>query len=292
MKIRINKKVLFVLKLIISGFALFFVFRKINMKDLGQVLLHVKISYIFLATMAFILSKVVSSFRLNRFLLDEKIELSEKFNLKLYWLGMYYNLFLPGGIGGDGYKVYLLNKLTGIKVKFVLRAIFMDRVSGLLALVCLNIALAYSLTLINQYRLFVWILIPLAIVSFYLVTKYFFSVYIPSFLKTNLQAFLVQILQLVSAFFILKSMGINELYGQYLFVFLFSSVVATIPFTIGGVGAREVTFLLGAEYLGLQTEASLGLSLTFFLITAVVSLFGVYYSFHLPEGQMQDDNSK
>jgi uncharacterized membrane protein YbhN (UPF0104 family) len=263
------------------------VFRKIDLKELAQVLLHANIPLIALAVLAFILSKIVSSFRLNRFLKDEKIELTEKFNLKLYWLGMYYNLFLPGGIGGDGYKVYLINRLTGVKVKYVLRAILMDRVSGLLALVCLNIGLAYSLPVISDFRLYIWILIPLAIAAFYLVTYYFFPVYIRSFVRTNVQAFIVQILQVVSAFLILRSIGINELYGQYMFVFLFSSVVATIPFTIGGVGARELTFLLGSGYLGLHTEASLGLSLTFFLVTAIVSLFGIYFSFHLPEAKQQ-----
>jgi len=30
---------------------------------------------------------------------------------------MFYNLFLPGGIGGDGYKIYLLNKLSNKSIK-------------------------------------------------------------------------------------------------------------------------------------------------------------------------------
>lgn len=288
-KIKINKKISFVLKLLITGSALYFVFLKIDVNQLGQVLLNANIWLILVATLAFILSKIVSSFRLNCFLNDEKIELTETFNLKLYWLGMYFNLFLPGGIGGDGYKVYLINKLKGTKVKYILRAILMDRVSGLLALVCLNLLLAFSLPLPMHFKLLALILIPLAIISFYLLTRFFFRVYLSSFVKTNLQAFVVQILQVISAFTILKALGVHTSYGQYLFVFLLSSVVATIPFTIGGVGAREVTFLLGASYLGLQTETSLGLSLSFFLITAVVSLFGMYYSFHLPEAKLPSE---
>jgi uncharacterized membrane protein YbhN (UPF0104 family) len=291
MKIKINKKISLVVRLLVTGCALYFVFRRIDMKELAQVLLHVNIPLVLVATLAFILSKIVSSFRLNRFLRDEKIELTAKLNLKLYWLGMYYNLFLPGGIGGDGYKVYLINKLSGVKVKFVLRAILMDRVSGLLALVCLNLVLVFSLPILSQYKIYMLILIPLTVAAFYFIIRYFFRVYIKSFLKTNLQAFLVQILQVISAFVILRAIGIDELYAQYLFVFLLSSVIATIPFTIGGVGAREVTFLLGAEYLGLQTEASLGLSLIFFLITAIVSLFGIIYSFHLPETKLQNKNA-
>lgn len=288
MKIKINKKVSLVLKLLITGFALYFVFRKIDVSELGLVLLSANLPLIILATVFFIISKIVSSFRLNQFLRDEGIELTEKFNLKLYWLGMYYNLFLPGGIGGDGYKVYLLNKLSSVKVKFVLRAILTDRVSGLLALVCLTMVLAYSLPIPMVHKLYLWVFIPAAVAVFYWIIKRFFQAYVRSFLRTNLQAFIVQVCQLISAFLIAMAIGINELYTQYLFVFLVSSVVATIPFTIGGVGARELTFLLGSEYFGLRTEASLGISIIFFLITALVSLYGIYYSFHLPQAKLQN----
>lgn len=196
---------------------------------------------------------------------------------------MYYNLFLPGGIGGDGYKIYLLNKITGVKVKSLFWAVLLDRVTGLLALFCLTTFLAYALPIGVQWKHFIWLLIPFSVVLFYVVIRYFFSNYKASFIVTNIQSFGVQLLQLISAFLILKAIGVSENYYLYMFVFLLSSIVATIPFTIGGVGAREITFLIGAELLGLQMEPSVGLSFLFFFITAVVSLSGMYYSFQLPK---------
>jgi uncharacterized membrane protein YbhN (UPF0104 family) len=64
---------------------------------------------------------------------------------------------------------------------------------------------------------------------------------------------------------------------EYLFVFLLSSVVAVIPFTIGGIGAREIAFLYAAGYLNLDTSLSIALSLLFFFITVLVSLTGIVY---------------
>ena len=52
--------------------------------------------------------------------------------------------------------------------------------------------------------------------------------------------------------------------------------MAVLPFTIGGVGARELTFILGHQYLGVDQNAAVAFSFLFFLITAVVSLYGAF----------------
>jgi len=47
-----------------------------------------------------------------------------------------------------------------------------------------------------------------------------------------------------------------------------------LPFTIGGVGARELVFLLGAQWLQTNKDTAVAFSLLFFLITAISSLAG------------------
>ena len=83
----------------------------------------------------------------------------------------------------------------------------------------------------------------------------------------------------VEFFFILKALGIEMDLLAYLFIFLISSIVSVLPLTIGGIGSREVTFFYGATLLGLDQNTSVGISMIFFLITAFVSLFGMYYHF-------------
>jgi uncharacterized membrane protein YbhN (UPF0104 family) len=77
-------------------------------------------------------------------------------------------------------------------------------------------------------------------------------------------------------FTLLMGMGIAENYLAYLLVFLASSVATIIPITIGGLGLRELVFLYGARYLGLDADISVAVSLLFFLITLVSSLPGIY----------------
>ena len=47
---------------------------------------------------------------------------------------MFYNLFLPGAISGDAYKVVLLTRKYDVSYKKITAAVLLDRFSGLLAL--------------------------------------------------------------------------------------------------------------------------------------------------------------
>ena len=89
---------------------------------------------------------------------------------------------------------------------------------------------------------------------------------------------MVQLLQILSALFILFALNVNENMMGYLFIFLLSSIVAVLPLTIGGIGSREFTFMLGAQWIGLNIDLSIALSLMFYIITAFTSLFGIIYS--------------
>jgi len=87
----------------------------------------------------------------------------------------------------------------------------------------------------------------------------------------------IQLLQVISAFCILLAFGTGENYLTYLFLFLVSSIVSSIPITVGGIGSREITFLYGAQFLAMNPNEAVGLSFMFYLITVLVSLGGLPY---------------
>lgn len=213
-----------------------------------------------------------------RYLASIDIVISQKAHMRLYLLGMYYNLFLPGGIGGDGYKIYLLNKKYDVATRRIFWAILIDRIIGVLALFCMSVVLFSLIPGMGTYAWFTWILIPLSVFIIYLIFRRFFPYFLPALWITNLQSLVVQVLQLLSAILILLSLKVPGSLEGYLFVFLISSIVAVLPLTIGGIGSREFTFMLGAQWLGLDLDISISLSLLFFLITAFTSLWGVIYS--------------
>lgn len=150
------------------------------------------------------------------------------------------------------------------------------------------LALLSNNDFLNNFYGLIILAIPLSVIVFWFVNKRFFTTTLPVFWKSVGFSALVQLAQLVSVVFILKAMSVSLDAIEYLFIFLISSIVSVIPLTIGGIGSREVTFLYGAEWLGLDASTSIGISFTFFLITALISFFGVIYHFKKPKLESVD----
>lgn len=266
-------------KIALSTIALYVVFTSINANELITLLKHSKLTSLPPALASFVLSKVISAYRLNVFFRAASIFVSEATNLRLYWLGMFYNLFLPGGIGGDAYKVYFLHRNFYTPIKTAFTAIVLDRITGLLALLFLCFVFACVTPPLDSRMVVFLLLIALLGFALYFGVHRFFPIYSSALTQTNLLALATQISQAISAFFILQCLGNESHTLHYLLLFLVSSVVAVIPFTIGGVGAREITSLYAAKLLGIDVSVAVALSLLFFAITAFVSAAGGIYLF-------------
>jgi len=285
------------LKFVITATALYFVILKIELAEVAALYRQSDLWLMLLALLAFMLSKLLSALRLNLYFKAISINLTEKTNLQLYLLGMFYNLFLPGGIGGDGYKIYLLQKHYQAGTKKILGAVLCDRISGMVALVVLALVGLSQLNLsiiITQHSTFniqhsTLLLIPPAFLAYYLFIKYIYS----HFLKINLvtfgYGFVVQLLQVLCAWLLLLALGEKDNHLAYLVIFLASSVVAVLPISIGGVGVRELTFLFGSQLLNVDMNVAVGISFLFYLVTAVVSLAGIKYVFR-PVRMGEDNN--
>jgi len=293
MKIFSKKNLIAFFRIALSILALVFVFTKIELREVGRIFAGSGIFLMIPALALFVGSKYISAVRLNLFFSSIGLNLDRNYNLKLYLLGMYYNLFLPGGIGGDGYKIWLLNKNHDIKAKKIFLAVLMDRLTGMMALFCLAVILYLfiSADLHVPFKNYIWLLVPVSILGFYLLIIYFFPDFRKNYTKTSLQAFLVQSLQVLCAWVIFISIGGSEKVTEYLFLFLVSSIVAALPITIGGVGSREVSFLYGSQLLDLDPNLSVALSLAFYSITAFTSFWGIVYSFRTKLFERRDDNA-
>lgn len=268
-----------ILKLAVTGFSLYFVFSKVSLSDLKEAFVDSNPLFFILAFVIFAISQYIASTRLNIFFRSIGLHLDHFYNFKLYLLGMFYNLFLPGGVGGDGYKIYFLRKKSTIKGRKLLTAVFFDRLSGVWALGLIIVAL---IIFIPQIEIPIWLLLSVftfGSVLYFFTLKYFFNEYSTYFIKTHFKAIAVQSLQLVAVIFVLYALRFGGKFSPYLLMFLVSSLVAIFPFTVGGLGAREVVFLYGAEYFLLDSHLAVLISLLFYVISALLSLFGTYFIF-------------
>lgn len=279
-----RKSIFTALKIIFSVVLIYFIFTKVNFGDVISVIKKAHVAYLLLALLLFLISKTFNALRLNLYFHSIAIPLTHASNFKLYLLGMFYNLFLPGGIGGDAYKGYVIQKKYKTSTRKVVSVLLLDRLSGMLLIgvFACCFAVFVDAPLLQQFKWVFLLAIPAAIVSFWLVVKKYFNYTLGVFWMSFFYSFLVQGIQLLAILAILQALNITNNTTAYLFIFMVSSVVSVIPLTIGGIGSREVTFLYGADWLGLQADTAIGISFVFFIISALVSLAGIIYHFKKP----------
>lgn len=277
----VSKWLRLVLKIAVMAVCLWYVSGKIDFEKSKTVLQHSNWLLLFTALLLFVVSKLVSAIRLNIYFKNISIALSETQNIRLYLLGMFYNLFLPGSVSGDAYKVILLTKRFSIPYKKTTAAVLLDRISGLLGLGILMTTCSY-VALNFTYSLILSAISVGAITGFYYIINRWFKDFISGFWSTLFLGILVQAVQVVCIYTIMHSLSVDKNHTAYIFIFLISSAVSVLPLTIGGLGIREVVFLEGAAYFSLSGETSVIISLLFYLITLVVSATGSWYIFKDP----------
>lgn len=267
-----------ILKFGLTTAALVFVFNKIPFSSVIEIFAGVSTGYLLIALLLFIASKAVSAYRLNFFFRRTDLRISETLNMKLYILGMFYNLFLPGGIGGDGYKIYLLQKHYEPSTARLFGAVLTDRLTGMSALAILALLLFASIPMPLSWNWAGYLAAPLVVVGIYLFCWLFYRHFLKVLIPSLSLSMLVQLLQLLCVWMIILALhGVDAHLVDYLLVFLVSSIVAVFPVSIGGMGVRELTFLYGAQLLGIDQSLAVSISLMFYLITALVSLAGIRY---------------
>lgn len=143
------------LKLGLSVLIIWLVLRSIDEKLLWGTLRQAHPGWLLWAAVWFGLSKLISAVRFNLLLAAEQVSLSGPENLRLYWLGMYYNLLLPGGISGDAYKIKWLMDRFGATFKRMFAVALLDRLGGVVALGQWCLVLAFGLPV---FRPFWWVL--------------------------------------------------------------------------------------------------------------------------------------
>src|SRR5256885_12176209 len=91
--------------------------------------------------LAYVVVEIAAAFRWHVLLKVQKIHLSLPRLSALFFIGMFYNQFLPGGTGGDIIKSYYLLKEAPDKKAGALLAVVFDRFIGLVALVAITATL-------------------------------------------------------------------------------------------------------------------------------------------------------
>ena len=268
-------------KLGLGAITIYFIYQKIDLKIVGNYMGSANWLFLGLAFLTFFVSKIFAAFRLNNYYRSQKFDFSEILNLKLNFLSMFYGLFIPL-IGGEGYRIYWIKKRFTVSTKSLIWSSLLDRGSGLVALLAIAIIIFQFSNIPFPFKLLLLLAVPLGYLIYHYFHHWLFKSYHSAWWQVNGHSLIVQLLQVLTTYFVLMALHVDDHLVDYIFVFLISSIAYVLPF----LGARELVFVLGAEALGLNSDLSLAVSLYFYLALATTSLCGIYFLFfpkHLHE---------
>ena len=271
-----KNKLLAIFQISITVFFIYYTLSKIGLYKVFEVVKSADLLLILCASIVYFLSQIISSQRLWFILNENNLIISSIENIKLYMIGIFYNFFIPGGVGGDAYKGVLMNKKFQWGLKKIYKLLVLDRLIGFGVIICLILVFSGFILDFEFILEFSAVLVPLYALFFFigkvLVQKIFDNkiVYAKAFFISHL----IQILQFVSIILILISLGVKENYFTFLYIFLISSVLSI--FSFGGIGIREYVFFTLAinTPVGQDIATSVGLIFTFSaLISSIPGLF-------------------
>lgn len=305
-----NKKV--IIKVAVSLVLFGLILSQIDRSQLIQNLKLLDIRYVPLIVMLLIGNYIVSSIRWKKLLIfDNSLEVPVRRLISLYFIGAFFNNFMPTSIGGDVYKVLKLGTLIKSKTNAFI-ATFMERFSGIIALILISYyglltTLDFWISLLPTYvssndvlliifKFFLffgfWVGAIFGFASLRILAKKSIKLgklYDALVLYKNKQvvliwafasSFLVQFMGILTQYFIFKALGVDLPLSYALFVLPMITMASFFIPSLNGVGVQDALYIKLFQVVGVSTELALSASIIYHLLRLLVSLLGgIFYVF-------------
>jgi hypothetical protein len=288
--------ILNLLKVLISlGLIAYLLIYMVDLDELARVIAAARWQPLLGAALLIIAGTALRAVRWQVLLHALKIRVPLRKLVNLYFVGAFFNMFLPTGLGGDAVKMAMLAQDTG-QTPEAIGTTLVDRATGLWVLFVLSlIALPFSTHLLPAAWLQVILLASLAgVVGGWLVMATPLLPWLGSKVRLPGQAGLERFYRsvsrlgyralgqalLVSLVFDLFLIAFNVLIAQSLgldlplgLFFLFTPLISfslTLPISVGGLGVREGTYVTLFAAVGVSAAAATAMSLINYVLTYVL----------------------
>lgn len=295
-----------VLKTIVSIGLLALVFTRIDLLQIWTQFQYLSWTFIIFALLFYTGCQVLSCWRWLVVLQSHGYSVPMSSLFSSYFAGMFLNIFLPGALGGDVYRVYRVAQTTKDS-EVALVSVFLERFTGLAALSALAlIGLPPAFSLIGRWDIVllfatcVGVLVGAVLLIASPKLLIWAEPWLAKFRLSGVTARLAKIQILLRKFAqdrqaLALSMGLSLIlqlaivYYHYivaqqlkipisyleLLVFIPIIVVVTLlPISLGGLGLKEGLWVYLFSRIGLTTEQALLLSLTITALSWLLSLPG------------------
>ncbi|MHB8511007.1 MAG: lysylphosphatidylglycerol synthase transmembrane domain-containing protein [Actinomycetota bacterium] len=112
-----------------------------DLHKLGHELAHASKAGVIIAAAMYFLALFVSAFRWREYLEALEFHFPYATLFRLYFVGTFFNAFLPSGVGGDAYKALRIGKARGATPR-AFSSVFLDRFAGIVGLAVIGLVLS------------------------------------------------------------------------------------------------------------------------------------------------------
>jgi len=317
MKTRVKSIAIFFLKLLVTVVPAYFVYTNItatpnwDTDDVWGLIQTMKYWPLVIAFICLAISNFTGCYQWKLLLDRQEVRMPYWQLVKLYFVGLFFNNFMPGNVGGDVKKVYdirMQGGQTSIGAGFT--ATFFDRLFGLFFLNVLALIVGALFFIYDPEQR--WFLLPSlwVFLGFCVFFAALFSRRLGRILSkgtskilpkriqerflrmqdrfqsfregrlwwhiTLLSAF-TQVLRVLVHFFCGLALGLDIAVSWYFFYIPMVAVVSALPISIGGFGPRELLAQSLFAKAGVPSLESVFIQLLAYLTSLIVSLLGAFF---------------
>lgn len=279
------------IKTAVSLLILVYLFKKIEVEDVWHLLRQAYFPYLLAALGLYITGQIFCAYRWK--LLARVMDFHNSFKefVTYYFIGMFFNLFLPTAIGGDAGKCYYLVKGNKKTLQAII-SILADRGTGLAGLILIS---GLSLYLLKGYNIPEELTWAILFANVSLIVAFILPFFIgdrlsrwnrflalsltywgkPVSLFKSFSISLVFHMMIIGIHILLGlSLGLGISWKFYFFLIPLVVAVSMLPITLSGLGVREGAYVYFLSLIDVPQAKALTFAFGWFLIVLVSSLIG------------------
>lgn len=315
------KKILsFLARVGISAGILIFLFRRIGLERIIEVLAGINKPVLILASLLILFAYIIGFFRWKMLLEGADLNLSRSLILRSFCIGFFSNLFFPSTIGADLFRSADLS-FASHRPRQVVASVVLDRLSGYAALTVVALgALLLGYRLVKEMAVFFAlgvIAVLLAGILTILFNNFAFSK-VSKFLSffgragealsslhceiykfrekkkiisiSFLYSLVMQLIVPLSFYLLSLALG-TKISLIYFFIFVpIIAAISVLPVSMAGLGLREASSMFFFTTAGMSAEIAVTISLLSFFIVFILGIAGgVIYVFAFSRRRLQRD---
>jgi uncharacterized protein (TIRG00374 family) len=295
-----------ILKISISVLLILFIVYNVGVEKIWNQFSHMKFHLLILAIVLDALGVIISAKKWQILLHSKLIHIPYARILKHYYIGVFFNAFLPTTIGGDAVKSYYLSKELDKRIE-AFSSVIMERLTGLIAIVLIGtcaIIAGYSLIPHDALIIAILVIVPGPFLLMVLIFKFnavekiisrpFFSRF-PRITEIIVDAnkslreyssmkyalgislaisFLYHILLIFINYVLALALGL-DIGIFYFFVFVpVTEILILLPITIQGFGVRSGSYITLFSQVGISSPSAFALGFSMQMVKVIGNIIG------------------